>query len=1283
MRRWIAPFLKSITISAIVCVIGFAVTSQNRVAGVLFLAVYSTFMVVKSFRRPIPLGFLTAVLPGLTAFVSYVIQLSVIDFGTPDLPLAGLLIGIISGIIMGIVHRTYIENGRIWAKKSFWYLVLWGISYIAVQGAALAGVREISGGALALSGFTSSSLVMLSFFLFCKYIRGKKKLRIANSSSVAALIMISTAALIIPFFPVTGNSSNNSIAEETARKNRAVKEAWKNATPEQIRANVKLIECLDRELYTKEECDRYWQNRNSSRNVTTQTDMETVASAGIAGSVWQMLIAAIMASMMSGAASLGTSAAAEGAIKSLLNESQVSGPELINPDDDTPLEQKNGKYLVWGEWVDYDEAQRWIRERKADQAARSAEIDKLFAAEREDRQAKSNAKHIARGDRYDADSNTWYSKEYEDARLAAEHKAKIDKENAKMLKKNRDHAADRLRGMLTKEGKDPGYVDDLIAAGQWDKLCDMFRDRVYQNIKDSVQVHASERRWAVAHHVGEYGARIVESAAKAGIAVLAGPATGGSSIAAMGAAAGATGAIAGAGEGTGAYLDAVEKHGPINSKNWSKIASKTVKGTAVGFLSGAKDGAVGVYCGGPGVSKTVKVLLPAGCDAAETYLRTGDSKQALTTGALSVVGDLGGDVVDKIGNKALKEAAGTAWSGVMGGAGSYINGGKFGEGVMTGLANRAGSRIGGDLVQGVQASRPVSDDDLTDSYAAEGRLRKALDEASQKKKSIIPIEDQPEEIKALWASRKTVVEIDPETGAKKTVILVDEEKAFNQLADTASSRSAKLADPDVQQAILDTRKKITDPADEATITRALKKPEIQSQMQEGDRLIMTGFSTPGSEPSVGADRDAIMCIARPIEGTDKVQLIQVDRRLWQNDAYDEFYKHTIKYARTDADGNITPETEPEFHRQKQALAHLRKRPLDQETIDMVKARVQKKVDAEIEIENKFQKAAGMPNVDTETRQARIDALVDQRISRLNSQLLTDDQINARAWAASRNQVFTDPYHMEASRDNSNQVLTVVATPDGKPKIVRAQVGVELNGTVRPIVDAEGEIRTAPGILEGQKGQRKGLIDPEGTTSMWKTKPDDYIDGNVPEAVAQGQKGIKQFMKLREGQRRGGYEVPPLKPHVAEAMEALVRAPVDSSSSPQKIQELEAALKAIRKPDPTGQNPDGISAYPGGIKEALEKLPEQNRMLGAAMPKRITVTVHSDFQQGPQTADDIRSAMREGISNPRDPQNVDNPPPESPPPEPDDLEERIRKLDEERASLARQIAERNKGKGENS
>lgn len=1267
MKRWIFPFFKNITISGIVCVIGFLIVAENRVAGVLILAVYSTFMVVKSFRRPIPLGFLTAVLPGLTATCSYMIQRSVMDYGNSDLPLYGLLLGIVPGIIMGIVHRTYFENGRIWARKSFWYLVLWGISYITVQGAALSGMREISGGALALSGFTSSSLVMLSLFLVGKYKRGKKKLLLANSSSIAALILIAiTTVSIISVFPLTASTSDSK--KQDQYRNRA---RWIDGMDGVQRG------AIDPDYYIDLDSD----TGNSGGNRTGNNVSEEVLAAGFAVAMGQMLVAAIMAAIMSGAFTSGTSSAMVGVVEGVLNGIPSSGPRLIDPDNDVPLEQKNGKYLVWGKWVDYDEALRWVKERKASQAQRSAEIDSRFDAERKERQTKSNAAQRARGDRYDADTDTWYSKEHEDARLAKEYKDAKDKFNAAMLEKNRNHAADRLRGLLTKEGKDAGYVDDLIAAGQWDKICDIFRDRVYKNIKISVQEHASERNWAVASQVAEYGAKAIESAAKAGIAVLAGPATGGSSLAAMAAAGGATGAITGAGEGTGGYLDAVEKYGPINDKNWIKIAEKTVKKSAVGFLSGAKDGAVGVYCGGPGVSKTAKILIPAGFDATETLLRTGDLAKAGKTGLMSAVGDIGGGAIDKIGNRVVKEVAGTAWSGAMGGAGSYVNEGSFGEGVATGLINRTGSRLGNDLAQGLTVKSSDGFKAYPDGVDAEDRVRKTIDEISEKQKEIVVMKDQPELIRGLWDSRKTIVQKNPVTGAEETIILLDKRKAFNQLVDTASSRSAKLADPEVQQAIIDTRQKlISDPADEATIARVLNKPDIKAKMQEGDRLIITSFSTPGSNPGVGADKDSIMCIARPIEGTDQVQLIQIDRRHWENEAYDEFYKQTYKLGRTDADGNITPKTEPEFHRHKQALTHLKKRPLDQDTIDRVKDQVQKKVDGEIKLENKTLKAASMPLVDTEARQARVDALINQKISRLQGQLLTDDQINARAWAASRNQVFTDPYHMEASIDNSNQVLTSITGPDGTRHLVKAEIGIESGGVVRPVIDAEGQLRTGPGILEAQRGQRKGLIDAEGTTTMWKVKPGDYIDGNIPEAVAQTQKGIKQLIKLNEGQRQAGVVVPPMKPHVAEAMELVLRAPTDSSSSPETMQSLESAIRSIPKPDPSGQNPDGIPAYPGGIKEALEKLPEQNRMLGAVMPKGTPV-VHQDFQEGPQAADDIRSAMRDAVNKTSEQHSIDNPPIDPAPPEPDDLEQRIRKLDEERARLARKIAENNQGKGE--
>lgn len=116
------------TTSGGVFVIGYAIMTEDRVAGALFLVAYSTFMVVRAYRRPITLGIFTALLPGGMAFLTFSIQGSLLDAGNSDLRSMGFMLGIVPGIIIGLAHRVYQENGRVWAKKGFLYLLIWGVS---------------------------------------------------------------------------------------------------------------------------------------------------------------------------------------------------------------------------------------------------------------------------------------------------------------------------------------------------------------------------------------------------------------------------------------------------------------------------------------------------------------------------------------------------------------------------------------------------------------------------------------------------------------------------------------------------------------------------------------------------------------------------------------------------------------------------------------------------------------------------------------------------------------------------------------------------------------------------------------------------------------------------------------------------------------------------------------------------------------------------------------------------------------------------------------------------
>ena len=1427
MKKRILPFLRSLALSGIVFAISYLIMMENRVAGALFLAIYSTVMVVRAFRRPIPLSFLTAMLPGIMAFMTFMVQMGIInsiDPSEPMLPTTGFFFGIIPGLVMGIAHRVYPDQGRIYAKRSLLYLLVWAISYGITQVAIFSGLRQITGGALALTGFTSSSLMVLSLFLYGKYRREKRRIsRSAVSATVGCLILTLMIGSLLPVVtrattdkepplnfdyyiesedktPKKKSLRNEPIGklvttEEVAQyfpwlptidiikrkiKNPPLSEilvksyygTGKDKTPEHLRGVIEI------NFYRKQYADwrisspcetikyrndlKYYEGQNicigikheridgliwsgnhcvtikgvifnhnpnglrtyynGSKNLlllmlprlkrfspdivdkqadtsvadnagqstvssesnlstniqnipqgTTSQEDYTAASwyeqrernrkrkyssvgseeidASVTCSLIQLLVAAIMASLMSGAPLSGGTSPAQPSPRS----------PLIDPETGEPLVEKDGRYFVWNKWVDAQEARDWIREQKTAQAARSNEIDQRFSDERGERNARANEEHRARGDRYDAAADTWYSVDYDAARKAEADLAAAKAGGAAMLEKNRQHAAKRLRSMLSAEGGNTDLVDELVAAGRWDELTGMFRDRVYHGIKESVQQHASERNWATAFQVAAYAAMVTEAAAKAGIAVLAGPAglaSAGSLGVAAGSAAVATGAISAAGESTNAYMAAIDQYGPISYANRQKILGTFMKGGAIGFLSGAKDGVIGVYCSLPGTGRSVQVLVPAIGDTTETFLRTGDAGKAITSGALSAVGDVVGNKLDGISNRLAKEISGTVLSAGLGGTGSYLNGGSFGEGVEAGIANRIGSRVGGSMMT---------------NRIGEIKVNQALSEVEAQRQQIIPLEEQPDIIQDLYASRRVETVTDPGTGESRTTTYVDEKMAFDQLGDPGSSRTAKQADPEVQQAIINTRQdKIYGPANDVALARLRQKPEIQNMMQDGDRLVLGSYSTPGGQRvTVGADQDIILTIYRPIPGTDKFEAIQVpDRRLYQDEVYEEFHKHTRQFANRDPDGNITPETEPEYFRHKTELEAFRQQPPDDKTIARVTDQARQKVDKAIKELNADNKLAGNPEIDAATRQTMLETETARRLDLLSHQGLTEQQIDDQAWAASRNQVVTDVAHIEACRDNSNQAVSVEIASDGTWHPVRTEIGVEIDGTVRPIVDTEGNVRTAPAIVEAQRGQRKGLLDDEAYTGMWQEKPREFLETNLPEAVAQGQKGIKQYMKLRAGQQSAGAFVPPIKPHVAEAMDLLTRTPSDSTATDQSIQALEQRLRSITKPD-------GSQAYPGGIVEVLNELPEQNRLLRAA-------THQGDFlvseNEGPLASDALRTGVRTGIAA-----SQNNVPPEpveplensAKPVSPEDLDEQLRRLDEQRTELAKKLAARRK------
>jgi hypothetical protein len=779
-----------------------------------------------------------------------------------------------------------------------------------------------------------------------------------------------------------------------------------------------------------------------------------------------------------------------------------TGDYLIVHDGKSYEGGKAGQVWFEGRWMDRSEAIKALNQVRTDVDRQNEQIRQ----EQHQWALQQDAKRIedlkAKGFVFDKEQNAWVpGPNYQ--KSASQLERELQERHEKYVLEKAQRLGEKEGGALQKE------IDRLIKEGKFNELKQVYRGYWEKEIRENAVESVRQLNVAQMYGYAEVGAKVTLAASKGALMVLGGPA--GWTATAL-----TVGAVSAAQEGA----EVQAAGGSAGDVAWA---------SAGGFLSGAKDGVIGRYVNLPGTSSLAKVALPAAADTLETYIRTGDVTRSLATGAVSAVGDLIGLGTDGLKGGITKELIGLGTSAVTGGTLSVINGGDFGEGVKDGLINHVGGRIGaeggrvgGDLVNPDLKTKADYDKEVadhekrvqrTEERQQQGRenealVSKAVAETSAERKQVIPTEKQPEIIQNLDKSRYDKVVTDPsgkvklnDRGEPVTEPRVDTRQALEQLQDTKSSRTAKQAEPELRDAIVKTRaEEIYAPADRQTIDKASGKPEVQSMMKPGDELVMDTFSTPGKPPSLGADRDARLVIKRPNPDNPKgFDYIEVPRKHWENDAYKDFYDHTIKIA--GGRENVTADTHPEFFRRREELSYLSK--------------------------------AGM----------------------------SQEQIDARAWAEAHNQLFTDRHHMEASRDNADQVLKVGP------------------GSIEP-----GQQK--PNVQRVQEGTSDKLDDPAGVARMWDEKSRFY-EHNTPEALAQAQKGIESHMKVRDGLRQQGIEPPPLDSDTARAMDLISRAPVGQDATPEAIGQLNTNLQKL--------------GYKN-VNDAMSKIASQNENLKWSKPQ---------------------------------------------------------------------------------
>jgi len=181
---------RKLIITGVVVILSILLMLINHSLGIIVMMIYSSFMMIQASRQKMPLGKFTAILPGMISLLSFLIMLLFLGVRNPLMPLAGLSAGLLPGWLMARGHRVYRENGILYAKRTYFYILIWVVSLLFTQGSTLLGLRTIiSDFGFLLSGFSTAMMVVLSIILFRKTV-GKQEL--TTSGPISMVFFLAT-----------------------------------------------------------------------------------------------------------------------------------------------------------------------------------------------------------------------------------------------------------------------------------------------------------------------------------------------------------------------------------------------------------------------------------------------------------------------------------------------------------------------------------------------------------------------------------------------------------------------------------------------------------------------------------------------------------------------------------------------------------------------------------------------------------------------------------------------------------------------------------------------------------------------------------------------------------------------------------------------------------------------------------------------------------------------------------------------------------------------------------
>ncbi len=202
---------KKLIVASIVIAISISIMTVNQAAGIILMMLYSSWMIIKSSRKEMPLNKFTALLPGIMSLATFFIMLGLISVREEVMPLIGVGLGIIPGWLMARGHKVYKKNGVVYAKRTFLYIFIWVLSTLFTQGTTLIGFREITDFGFLLNGFSMALMVVLSLILFIKSTHSKNDTPNRNLSIASFFLALTIFLIIVPLkqLKATDFSANN------------------------------------------------------------------------------------------------------------------------------------------------------------------------------------------------------------------------------------------------------------------------------------------------------------------------------------------------------------------------------------------------------------------------------------------------------------------------------------------------------------------------------------------------------------------------------------------------------------------------------------------------------------------------------------------------------------------------------------------------------------------------------------------------------------------------------------------------------------------------------------------------------------------------------------------------------------------------------------------------------------------------------------------------------------------------------------------------------------------